>query len=144
MAALGEATLARKPAAMREGVLFSRTRATDAFLITLNKDASTFSPSTMYRDYAVSPTQFHWESQSTTRADSPTGRRYINHRSVGTYILLLVRNSGTDAYGKGAPYMLLGTADYLSHRNEKPIEFVWRLDRPMPEDQFIQASVEAG
>lgn len=144
MAGLGEASLTRKPGDMREGVLYARALNTDAFLITLTKDASSFSPSTMYRDYALSPTQFHWESQSTTRAESPTGTRYINHRENGSHILLFVRNSGANAFGKGAPYLLLGTANYLSHRSEQPIEFVWQLDRPMPEDSFLQASIEAG
>ena len=40
--------------------------------------------STMYRDYAISPDLFHWESQSTTSVDSPTGQRYLNHRARGS------------------------------------------------------------
>ena len=48
----------------------------DVFLITLNKTEKRFSPSTRYRDYAINRSLFHWESQSRTTADSPTGQRY--------------------------------------------------------------------
>lgn len=35
----------------------------------------------MYRVYAISPDLFHWESQSTTSVQSPTGQRYLNLRN---------------------------------------------------------------
>jgi hypothetical protein len=44
-----------------------------AFLITLKRSDSEYSPTTMYRDFALSPSLFHWESQSTTSSTSPTG-----------------------------------------------------------------------
>jgi len=40
--------------------------ATDLLFITLRKSEALFSPSTRYRDLALGPPQFHWESQSTT------------------------------------------------------------------------------
>ena len=42
----------------------------DAFFVTLKKSESDYSPTTMYRDYPISPTLFHWESQSTTSVAS--------------------------------------------------------------------------
>ena len=42
---------------------------------TLRKSEALFSPSTRYRDLALGPALFHWESQSTTTAASPTGQR---------------------------------------------------------------------
>jgi len=51
---------------------------TEIFFVTLDKSEKAFSPSTRYEDFAVSPGRFHWQSQSTTGEDSPTGRRYIN------------------------------------------------------------------
>lgn len=36
--------------------------------VTLNKDPDHFSPTTLYNDYPISQTRFHWESQSVTRA----------------------------------------------------------------------------
>jgi superfamily II DNA or RNA helicase len=72
----------------REGVLFLREKNLDVFFITLNKSEKHFSPSTMYNDYAISETLFHWQSQSTTSASSPTGQRYMNPK---TKVLLFVR-----------------------------------------------------
>ncbi|MEI6841951.1 MAG: DUF3427 domain-containing protein, partial [Methanomicrobiales archaeon] len=62
----------------REGVLFMREKKVDIFFITLNKSEKHFSQSTMYNDYAINETLFHWQSQSTTSESSPTGQRYIN------------------------------------------------------------------
>lgn len=33
---------------------------------------------------------------------------------------------------------------YVSHKQERPIQFVWQLRRPMPADFFRQAKVAAG
>jgi len=41
------------------------------FFVTLDKSEREYSPTTLYKDYAISPTQFHWESQSTTTQLSP-------------------------------------------------------------------------
>ena len=109
LAALGHATLSRVPSTFREGVLRSTEWNLDAFLITLKKSDTDFSPTTMYRDYAISPELFHWESQSTTSVESPTGQRYLNHRSLGSSILLFVRDGKTNEMGT-EPYMFLGPA----------------------------------
>ena len=50
----------------REGVLAHQASATDLLFITLRKSEALFSPSTRYRDLALGPSLFHWESQSTT------------------------------------------------------------------------------
>lgn len=143
LAALGRASQANPPSNFREGVLRSEELNLDAFLVTLRKSDADYSPTTMYKDYAISPTLFHWESQSTTSVGSPTGQRYINHRSTGSTILLFVRERNTNAMGT-APYTFLGRAQYVSHTGDRPIAFVWRLDRPMPMDLFTVASVVAG
>lgn len=118
-------------AGKREGVLYIREKNIDVFLITLNKSEKHFSPSTMYKDYAINETLFHWQSQSTTSASSPTGQRYIHHQKTGTKILLFVR-----AFDKinnvSQPYICLGTANYVSHTGSKPMSIVWRLDNPIP------------
>ena len=108
----------------------------DAFLITLKKTETDYSPTTLYRDFALSPQLFHWESQSTTASTSPTGQRYIHHRERGSHILLFVREAKTDAFGT-APYVFLGPADYVSHERDRPMAITWRLRRPMPTDVFM-------
>ena len=143
LAALGHASLARVPATFREGVLRSTEWNCDAFLITLKKADTDFSPTTMYRDYAISPDLFHWESQSTTSVDSPTGQRYLTHRDRGSSILLFVRDGKTNEMGT-EPYMFLGSADYVSHTGDRPIAITWKLERPMPFDLFTAARVAAG
>ena len=50
----------------QSGVLFDRATQCDVFFITLKKSERLFSPTTRYNDYAISPWEFHWESQSNT------------------------------------------------------------------------------
>jgi superfamily II DNA or RNA helicase/HKD family nuclease len=142
MAALDEAGLeGRAPNSFREGVLYARPWNADAFLVTLRKAENDYSPTTMYRDYAISPTLFHWESQSTTSAASKTGRRYLHGESN---VLLFSRDTKVDAFGSGAPYLLLGPAHYVSHTGDRPIAITWGLAHAMPTDAFTSASVAAG
>ena len=73
LAAIGAST-PESPLRIREGVYYHRATGMDLFFVTLQKSEREFSPSTRYRDYALSPTLFHWESQSTTShgfADGP-------------------------------------------------------------------------
>ncbi|WP_132063761.1 DUF3427 domain-containing protein [Dietzia maris] len=130
----------RRPGTHREGVLWSPEVETDLFLINLHKDEKTFSQTTMYRDIPVTKDLFDWESQSTTRQASPTGRRYITHKENGTNVLLAVRNSPDDEVGT-APFLLLGEADIESYEGDKPIRFRWRLHRSMPAEVLAEASV---
>ena len=44
---------------------------TEVLFITLQKSEKEYSPSTLYRDYAISRELFHWESQNATRVESP-------------------------------------------------------------------------
>lgn len=124
------------------GVAWSEDALTDALLVNLRKSEAEFSPSTMYRDYAISPELFHWESQNNTRVASETGQRYLNHESRGTRVLLFVRETPTDELG-AAPFLCLGQASYVEHRGERPIAITWRLRRRMPGEVFHMASVVA-
>ncbi len=140
LAALGHATLQRLPSYFREGVMRSEPLNLDAFFVTLRKAETDFSPTTMYQDYAISPTLFHWESQSTTASASPTGQRYIRQRANGSEVLIFSRESKLDALGTRA-YTFLGAADYVSHTGDRPMAITWKLDRAMPADLFNQAKV---
>jgi hypothetical protein len=87
----------------------------------------------MYNDYSINEHLFHWQSQSTTAEHSPTGQRYIHHRKHGSKVLLFVREFKNDAMTKGAEaYTFLGTVNYVKHHGSKPMNIVWRLDRPIP------------
>lgn len=124
----------------REGVYRDEATNSDLFFVTLEKSERDYSPSTLYKDYAISPTLFHWESQSTTTQRSPTGQRYIKHRELNGQILLFVR-AHRKQDGLTMPYTFLGPVDYQSHHGETPIKFTWRLQRPMPADFFRAAKV---
>ena len=120
-----------KPATVREGVKYLPDKQTDVLFVTLNKSDKDYSPTTMYNDYAISPSLFHWQSQSTTSADSTTGQRYIHHAERGSHVLLFVREFKQDACG-AAPYTFLGEVEYVSHNGSKPMNIVWRLRKEIP------------
>ncbi|MEY4018988.1 MAG: hypothetical protein RLZZ590_288, partial [Actinomycetota bacterium] len=122
----------------REGVYFVEEASVDLFLITLQKSAS-LSPSIRYHDYAISKSLFHWESQSRTTPESPTGQRYINHEALGGDVLLAVRASATDESGT-QHFKLLGPARYVRHEGTKPIKIWWELKIPMDTDSFDTAA----
>lgn len=139
LAALDYASFTRRPTSVMQGVAYVEATNTDILFVTLKKSEADYSPTTMYRDYPISQTLFHWESQSTTSIASPTGQRYLNGASR---ILLFVRDEPRDDFGT-SPYMYLGPATYVSHVGERPIAITWRLDTPMPADLFDLASVAA-
>jgi superfamily II DNA or RNA helicase len=129
---------------IREGVWQHKASGCDVFFVTLQKSEREYSPTTMYRDYAISSRLFHWESQSTTRAADKTGRRYQAHgRGSGTYALLFVRQTKKDGRGLAVPYTFLGAADYVSHEGERPMGIVWELHREMPSALTIEMRVAA-
>ena len=142
LSALEYAHLKRLPTGFQTGVLWAHEWRSDAFLITLNKSETDYSPTTMYQDYAISPTLFHWETQSRTSVDSPTGQRYINHSHGGSNILLFAREHKVYELGT-APYLLLGTGQYVSHTGDRPIAITWKLLAAMPTDFFNHASAVA-
>ena len=102
---------------MMQGVAYSEPLNVDAFFVTLKKSEADYSPTTMYRDYPISPTLFHWESQNATSVASPTGQRYLNGSST---VLLFCRIEHKGEYDT-APYVFLGPASYVSHEGERPI-----------------------
>ena len=136
LAAIGRST-AKAPATFREGVLWDKAHDADLFFVTLEKDEKVFSESTRYKDVALSPTLFQWESQSQTSQASPTGQRYINQQAGGNRMLLFVRRLAGD------PFVLAGPAAYVSHEGDRPIRFRWRLQYPLPELVFEQSRAVA-
>lgn len=122
-----------KPATVREGVKWLPDKQLDVFFVTLNKADKDYSPTTMYNDYSINESLFHWQSQSTTAEDSPTGQRYIHHAERSSKVLLFVREFKSDRVTGGAEaYTYLGTANYVKHEGSRPMNITWRLDRPIP------------
>ncbi len=122
-----------KPATVREGVKWLPEQNLDIFFVTLNKSDKDYSPTTMYQDYSINETLFHWQSQSTTAETSITGQRYIHHKDRGSKVLLFVREFKTDRLSGGAAaYTYLGTANYVKHEGSKPMNITWKLDKAIP------------
>ena len=120
-----------KPQTWQTGVWWVPQSQTDLFAFTLDKSVGGFSPTTRYRDYAISPELVHWESQSATAADSATGRRYIRQREDQTNVVLFARLRTTDR-----AFWCLGPATYVSHEGDRPIAFVWRLQQHLPAELY--------
>jgi superfamily II DNA or RNA helicase len=120
------------PLSIREGVKFIDDKKLDVLLNTLNKSSKQYSPTTMYNDYSINEWLFHWQSQSTTSAKSPTGQRYINHKKLGSKVLLFVRENKKDMYGNVETYTFLGTVNYVRHDGSNPMNIIWKLDNPIP------------
>jgi hypothetical protein len=101
------------PRSHREGVLWDEASHTDLLFITLRKSEALFSPSTRTRDLALGPSLFHWESQSTTTAASPTSQPTIQHEAQGSRVLLFVwehRKQDGRPGGVTEPFRCLGFA----------------------------------
>jgi superfamily II DNA or RNA helicase/HKD family nuclease len=142
VAALGSGTDI-KPKVTQGGILWVPEAGSDVFFIDLHKAERDYSPTTMYRDYAINRELFHWESQSRQTPRQPSVERYIDHAARGTRVLLFVRDRKTFELGT-RPFTFLGPVTYVDHRGERPVAFTWRLPAPMPEELFeIARSVAA-
>ena len=80
----------------------------------------------------------HWESQSVTRAESPTGQRYQHHVPGGSGVMLFGRQSTSDR-----AFHFLGPGTYVDHRSEMPMAIRWRLRHALPGDLFAQYAAAA-
>ena len=129
-----------KPSTVREGVKWLPEKKLDVLVVTLNKSDKDYSPTTMYQDYSINKTLFHWQSQSTTSDRSKTGQRYIHHRAEGSRILLCVRDAKKDAWGGTASYSVLGFVDYVQHTGSNPMSITWRLAAEIPAKYIRQTN----
>jgi superfamily II DNA or RNA helicase/HKD family nuclease len=130
LAALGLYGGAKIPA-WQSGVYEAKPVNAELLAFTLDKSTGGFSPTTRYRDYAISRTLIHWESQSVTRADSATGLRYRHHERDGRTILLFTRLRADDR-----AFWFLGPATYRNHIGERPMAITWELQHPLSGDLY--------
>jgi superfamily II DNA or RNA helicase/HKD family nuclease len=115
----------------REGVRWLKSALADLLVFTLDKSSDHFSPTTRYKDYAISPELIHWESQSRTSAASETGQRYQFHKQFGSTVHLFARLNNEER-----AFWYLGPADYVKHESETPMAITWRLHTSLPGDLF--------
>ncbi|KZZ78863.1 restriction endonuclease subunit R [Oleiphilus sp. HI0133] len=121
-----------KAASSREGVLELKDKNTELLFVTLEKDSSHYSPTTLYDDYAVSEELFHWQTQNSARPDKGKGKSYIEQRENQKTIVLFVREQTKDEFGRTMGFVCLGTARFVSASGSQPMNITWKLDIPLP------------
>lgn len=128
----------------REGVYFHPNTNCNLLFVTLTKDERDYSSTTMYQDYALSPSRFHWQSQSGTRPTDEKGKRHVEHKERGITPLMFVRATKLDDRGLTNPYTFLGPARLVSAEDERPMNIEWELENDMPTATYLAAAVAAG
>ena len=116
----------------REGVLNIKDKNTELLFVTLEKTEDKYSPTTMYDDYAISDTLFHWQSQNSTKPDSPKGLSYIHHQKENKNIILFVRESNYNENKNILTYICLGKVMYKNHYGSQPMSITWELEHKLP------------
>lgn len=125
----------------REGVYFNKETKCNLLFVTLNKSEKDYSPSTMYRDYAISDTLFHWQTQSNTKPTTKKGIRHLEHKKEGITPLLFIRNQRQDERRETEPYFFVGPVELNKWTGTQPIDIVWNVEEPLPADIYKSTSV---
>jgi superfamily II DNA or RNA helicase/HKD family nuclease len=108
-------------------------------LVTLEKDAETFTERTRYRDYAISPSVFHWQSQASARPDRGDGQRIVRAKDGEGTMWLFVRRSTDDEFGT-EPYVFMGAFTPTSIEGMRPMSLTGDLANAMPAEWFEVAA----
>lgn len=139
LVAFGATTFERQPPA-REGVFVIKDDNIELLFVTLDKNEKQFSPTTMYHDYAINQSLFHWQSQNSARPDRGRGLEYIQHREIGKRLFLFVREQSKDEHGRTMGFVNYGEVEYVSHNGSQPMSITWQLKTPMPNFMWQQAA----
>ncbi len=131
LAAFGFSSFEKK-SSNREGVAENKELNTELLFVDLVKSEEDFSPSTLYQDYAISDTKFHWQTQNAARPDRGKGLSYIQHDELGKTILLFVRERNENEFRNTMAYVFLGEIKYEDSYGAKPMSIHWVLKEPMP------------
>lgn len=125
-----------KPKEHREGVYFDPERRTQLMFVTLNKDESSFASHIRYKDHALSPDLFHWESPNNWRQDTKAMLRCIGEGpEASEHRLLFVRERSSG--GIEGTFRCFGQVDLAGKlEGNRPVALTWRLRQPLPEVIF--------
>ena len=131
LAAFGLSTFEQK-SSNREGSAENKKLNTELLFINLIKSEENFSPTTMYDDYAITETLFHWQTHNSAAPETTRGISYIRHQENGKRILLFVREKNKDQFGNTMGYVFIGEGKLKDHYGAKPINIKWELSEPLP------------
>lgn len=109
--------------------------------VTTNKSDKDYSPTTLYKDYAINEHQFHWQSKNDIRIESEAGQRFIHQKENGWRFLLFVRESKNDEFGNTNGYHCLGLMDFNKSEGECPMNITWDMKDNIP--GFILQNTQA-
>lgn len=131
LAAFGISTF-KKKSTNREGSAINSSLNTELLFINLIKSEEDFSPTTMYDDFAIDETLFHWQSQNSVGPKTSKGLSYIQHLKKGKRILLFIREKNKDEFGNTSGYVFVGEGILKTHTGEKPMNIKWELKEALP------------
>jgi hypothetical protein len=109
----------------------------ELLFVTLDKSEG-FAEHVQYKDYALSPELFHWQTQNRAGMNNKTGRRYLESPGNGWTFQLFVRED------RDAAYVAVGPVQLVSHEGDRPISITWRLEAPLSAALFRKFSVLRG
>ena len=109
----------------------------ELLFVTLDKSEG-FAESVQFKDYAISPALFHWQTQNRAGPNNMTGRRYVESPGNGWTFQLFIRENRDTAYVAVVP------AQLVSHEGDRPISITWRLGAPLTAKLFRMFSVLRG
>jgi len=127
-------------------------------LVTLDKGAASFTERTRYRDYATSPSEFHWQSPAATHQQTKDGKRILDVMKGRGQMWLFVRDTTgksrsakserVPAGRKRSPRETLGTTPYVflgaflprEIRGDRPMSVTGDLANAMPAEWFEVAA----
>lgn len=110
----------------------------DLLFVTMQK-ADEVKEHLRYRDFPLSETMFHWQSQAATTQTSKQGQRHLHPKANCVTPLLFVRETQKTNGKQTVAFMYLGPVEPAAYHGERPISIEWRLTYPMP-----SALVDAG
>lgn len=109
----------------------------EILFVTLDKSEG-FQERVQYKDYAISPEIFHWQTQNRAGPDNNSGRRYTESETNGWKFQLFVRENRDSAY------VAVGSVQLISHDGDRPISIKWRLEQPLTVELFRSFSILRG
>ncbi len=121
------------------GVAWIEAHSAYIMLVTLEKNAESFSERTRYRDFAISPTQFHWQSQATARPDRGDGVHISAAREGAGTMWLFVRHRTEDSFG-AEPYVFMGAFLPKTIEGSQPMSITGELANAMPASWYELAA----
>lgn len=136
LTAVGWLTASRRTP-FQSGRLSLNHRKTELLFVTLDKSAG-YHDRIAYRDYAISATRFHWQTQNNAGPDNASGRRYMDSGDNGWNFQLFVRTR------KGEPYLACGRGIMESIEGDRPMSVVWNLEQALPAKGFREFSILRG